>query len=75
MEEAIEKLVALIKSKKKVKELTIFVPTVKFANLFVENAEKELELLNITNFDPVVELSIFVEKGTDEEDEKDKDKT
>lgn len=75
MEEAIEKLVALIKSKKKVKELTIFVPTVKFANLLVENAEKELELLNITNFDPVVELSIFVEKGTDEEDEKDKDKT
>lgn len=64
-------LIKLLKSKKKKKELNIFVPTVKFANLFVENAEKELELQDIKTFDPRVDLNIFV--GVDDND-KDKEK-
>lgn len=69
MEEGIEALIKLLKSKKKKKELTIFVPTVKFAHLFVENAERELDLQDIKTFDPRVDLNIFVgdddnEKGS-----------
>ena len=75
MEEGIEILIKLLKSKKKKKELTIFVPTIKFANLFVENAERELDLQDIKTFDPRVDLNIFVGVDDNDKGKEKKDRT
>jgi hypothetical protein len=75
MEEGIEILIKLLKSKKKKKELTIFVPTIKFANLFVENAERELDLQDIKTFDPRVDLNIFVGADDNDKGKEKKDRT
>lgn len=70
MEEGIEMVVKLVKSKKKIKSFSIFVPSKRFASIFIANMERELNYHNIVNYNPKLELNIYIdEKGTSTDEE------
>lgn len=61
MEAGIDYMMQLIKSKKKKKELNVYTTTRKLAELFIENAHREIEILNIKTSEPELSLNIFVD--------------
>ena len=68
MEEGIEMVIKLIRSKRKTKTFSIFVPSLKFAKIFIDNMERELSFYSIKNYDPKLELNIYVDEGDSDND-------
>jgi hypothetical protein len=73
MEKGIELMIKLIRSKKKNKELNIYTHSKEFAELFLYNAHREIELLKIKakSDEPELALNIYIGKEDDEDKEKD----